>query len=468
VIQVTRGSVRQFRAALRKAGAGKNQRPLVEVVAGQGELRLRGVMPDVTIELRQPGPAQEESIRVPFEALADFEAKSDATVTLVKTSGGVEASWQDCRIPRRKAYTLAEAGQERLTVPEVDWSAATVVPGLVQALGHARQCLASDNVRYATDKIQLQGERGVINATDGRQALIQSGFAFPWKEDLLIPGLDLFGCRELLPDQPANVCRGKNRIAIQVGDWTIYLVIETLGRFPDIAAVVPQITSSATTLRLSPQDAEFLVTSLTKLPGNHDAHAPMTVDLNGQVALRVKEEGQDRPTEVVLAGSHVIGSPVRMHTDRQFLARAVSFGFTEFALVGADKPVVCKDTTRTYLWVPLANTQVIPPSANVTRMTTHAEIEPPQPHPERTEHPMPQPNTNGATNGNGQVHGPEASAKTNTLAALITEAQSLKDYLHEGYARASRLAVALKRHRQQSRLVASTLASLRQLQQIEA
>jgi hypothetical protein len=41
-------------------------------------------------------------------------------------------------------------------------------------------------------------------------------------------------------------------------------------------------------------------------------------------------------------------------------------------------------------------------------------------------------------------------------------------YLHEGYARACRLAVVLKRHRQQSRLVASTLASLRQLQQIEA
>ena len=65
-------------------------------------------------------------------------------------------------------------------------------------------------------------------------------------------------------------------------------------------------------------------------------------------------------------------------------------------------------------------------------------------------------------------HAPESTVKTNTLAALIAEAQSLKEYLHEGYARASRLAVALKRHRQQSRLVASTLASLRQLQQIEA
>jgi hypothetical protein len=94
-------------------------------------------------------------------------------------------------------------------------------------------------------------------------------------------------------------------------------------------------------------------------------------------------------------------------------------------------------------------------------MTTQADIESPKPQRERTEHPMPQQDTNGAANCNGQGHGPHATVQTNTLAALIAEAQSLKDYHHEGYARASRLAVALKRHRQQSRLVASTSASLR-------
>ncbi len=250
MIQLSRACVRQFRAALKKVGAGKNQRPIVEVVASHADLRLRGVMPDVTIELKLPGSSQEESIRIPFEALADFEAKSDATVTLVKSPGGMVASWDDGRIPQRKSYTLAESANEQLTVPEVDWSTAAVVPGLVQALGHAKQCLATDNVRYATDKIQLQGERGTINATDGRQALIQSGFAFPWKEDLLIPGLELFACRELLPDLPATVAKGKNRIAIQVGDWTIYLVFDTQGRFPDIGAVVPHLTASASTLRL--------------------------------------------------------------------------------------------------------------------------------------------------------------------------------------------------------------------------
>jgi hypothetical protein len=484
VIQITRACVRQFRAALKKAGAGKNQRPLVEIVAGQGEVRLRAVMPDVTIELKQPGPSQEESIRVPFEALADFESKSTANVTFARTPDGVEASWEDGRIPHRKAYAVAEptAG---LTVPEVDWATKLVVTGLIQALGHANQCVAGASVRYATDKIQLQGERGQINATDGRQALIQTGFTFPWKEDLLIPGLALFGCRELVPDLPASICKGKNRIAIQVGDWTFYIVIETQGRFPDIASVVPNVTASATRLRLSSQDAEFLARSLAKLPGSHDEHAPMTVDLNDQVALRVKEEGQGRPTEIVLAGSHVVGSPVRIHSDRRFLQRAVSLGFDELTIISADKPVVCKDNTRTYIWVPLDKSGIIPPSDKAIRITTEETT--PQPIKERMIPPMPTSNSNGrnhangerqptvhaATNGNGQANGAtehleNSAAPTGTsLGALIAEAHAVRDSLHDGYARASRLCVSLKRHRKQSKLVATTLASLRQLQQIE-
>lgn len=54
-----------------------------------------------------------------------------------------------------------------------------------------------------------------------------------------------------------------------------------------------------------------------------------------------------------------------------------------------------------------------------------------------------------------------------SLGALIAEAQALKDALYEAYGRTARLVAALKRHRKQSKLVSTTLASLRQLQQID-
>jgi hypothetical protein len=50
------------------------------------------------------------------------------------------------------------------------------------------------------------------------------------------------------------------------------------------------------------------------------------------------------------------------------------------------------------------------------------------------------------------------------IGALIAEAQALKEVLRDGYERANRLLVALKRHGKQSEVLRSALASLRQLQ----
>ena len=46
---------------------------------------------DVLIEFKQQCADTDESVLVPFEALADFEAKSDDAVTLAPTAEVVEA-----------------------------------------------------------------------------------------------------------------------------------------------------------------------------------------------------------------------------------------------------------------------------------------------------------------------------------------------------------------------------------------
>jgi hypothetical protein len=86
----------------------------------------------------------------------------------------------------------------------------------------------------------------------------------------------------------------------------------------------------------------------------------------------------------------------------------------------------------------------------------------------RREH---QPHTNGTTLANDQNTGTadngEHPMPGNGLGALIAEAQALRDYLHDGFARAGKLCVSLKKHRKQFKLAAATLASLRQLQQVQ-
>jgi len=51
--------------------------------------------------------------------------------------------------------------------------------------------------------------------------------------------------------------------------------------------------------------------------------------------------------------------------------------------------------------------------------------------------------------------------------SLIAEAEVLKSLLRNGYERVNRLLTALKRQRQQNKLLASSMTALRRLQQIE-
>ena len=60
--------------------------------------------------------------------------------------------------------------------------------------------------------------------------------------------------------------------------------------------------------------------------------------------------------------------------------------------------------------------------------------------------------------------GPDTSK--DSLQALIDDAEGLKQTLREVSARLSELIAGLRQHRKQARLVQSTLASLRQIQQV--
>ena len=62
---------------------------------------------------------------------------------------------------------------------------------------------------------------------------------------------------------------------------------------------------------------------------------------------------------------------------------------------------------------------------------------------------------------------PEGPSRSGGFAAAIEEAQALRTALRDAYRRSSGLVASLRRFRQQSRALASTLASLRQLRRME-
>jgi hypothetical protein len=93
------------------------------------------------------------------------------------------------------------------------------------------------------------------------------------------------------------------------------------------------------------------------------------------------------------------------------------------------------------------------------------------PQTERRQEPLPKPQPNGHTHppSRGESASGDSSASGGPgLGALVEEAQTLKAVLHDARGRSARLVAALKRQKKQSRLMASILAGLRQLQQFQS
>jgi hypothetical protein len=238
--------------------------------------------------------------------------------------------------------------------------------------------------------------------------------------------------------------------------------------------VIPPLAGVLTTCRFSSDEAAFLVKALPRLPGQGNDHEPMTVDLNGLVAVHARGEGQEQITELVLSRSQVTGPPVRFVSHRLYLARAAQLQLAELVVSQPTVPIVCRDERRTYLWVPLDPKTALLPGENPLRIFSDGkEAVVPSPQHERRDLPVTKPPTNG--NGNGPTASltagrsseparEETAANGIGIAALIAEAQALKQVLRDGYERANRLLVALKRHGKQSEVLRSALASLLQLQ----
>ena len=143
---------------------------------------------------------------------------------------------------------------------------------------------------------------------------------------------------------------------------------------------------------------------------------------------------------------------------------------------------MCRDDRRTYVWMPLGKDGALPPGGDdaIRISSTGEELAAVPPIKERNRITMSKAEKNGhSAENNGRGHGTAAPAQAQPprddappggagLGGLIEEAQALKVALRDGYRRSSRLVAALRRQKRQSKLVASTLASLRQLQQIES
>lgn len=209
--------------------------------------------------------------------------------------------------------------------------------------------------------IQIRGKRGEIVATDGRQLLLQRGFEFPFEDDLLIGRHQVFQSSELLAADHVAVGLRDGWLTLRAGNWTVQIKVETEGRFPRVDDIIPPIQRAVAGCRISHTDGLRLVRSLPLLPSDDEQDSPVTIDLNGHFAVRARSPRFAQPVEVTLTGHQPQGEPLRVAVNRRYLERVGKLGLGELHLFGRDSPLHARDEQRSYIWMPLAASAIVPP-----------------------------------------------------------------------------------------------------------
>lgn len=363
---VIRDCLAVFRRALPKPFLARAATP-IHVIGDRECTRLRLMQRDIAVEYFHPSPSRCESLIVPISALVDCEGRSNGTVQLERqANGNVELRWEQNGIPCQRDFASPKASE----IPFPAWPARDSAndPSLLAALDEAMQIPTGNTGRLSLTCIQLRGKQGDVVATDGRQLLIQSGFQFPWKDALLVPRTPLFAARELPKGEVVHVAQSKSYVHFRVGGWTIVLPIDSSARYPDIDAVIPKADQVKTRWHVTADEASSLASVLDNLPAMKEEFAPVTLDLARPVVIRARGEDEIRCTDLALPRSSIEGKTVCVVVNRHFLQQALKLGFRTVLVIAPDKPLLCQDGKRLYVWVPLDSKNALAPQANTMRI----------------------------------------------------------------------------------------------------
>jgi hypothetical protein len=408
-------------------------------------------------EFRHHCPGLDARVVVPLEALADCEGKDDSPVMIDRLSDTkTELRWTQNGVPQVRTY---DAPEVKIAFPEPPDSWTTNSLGLLDALDDALATVAQDSTRYALDHVQLKGLSGEVIASDSKQLLIQSGFEFPWKDNVLVSRVGLSAVKALTRVEAVHLGRSEGFIWIRTGAWSLVLPIDLNGRYPDVQTIIPSIKADTTRLVFDPTDADMLVTVLPDLPGVDEPFRPVTVDLNGSIAIRAKGAAQAQATELVLKRSRVTGPGLRLVLDRTHLNRARKLGFDAISIVAPTRPVVCRNGAKTFVAMPLDEKLAIAPSEDVLRVGDSAAAVPMPKTTKQSAAPL-------VTSGRSI---PSAAQKTPAPArGLIEESIAIQNDLRNLLGRVRGQSALVRKERRQHKLLKSTLDSLKQLQRVAA
>lgn len=415
-------------------GRPRGLSPPVHVMRSEEGTSFFCSLGDVGVALRtQPAGAAEEMV-VPL-SLMDEIASSREGFARIESNGRCvwdkgESTWSPLELNES-----ARSWELPKTTKAID-------PTLLTALHECGRSAARESVRFATSKIQVQGKTGSVAGTDGRQLLLWSGFRFAFPESVLLPAVPIFGSRELIDESDIRVGRTERHFVANAGPWTIWLAVDTEGRFPNVASVVPSSLSSE--IEIHDADCQSALEFANQIVKQDDV-ATVTVDVKRRTVLRGLLDDSGRVGDLQLRRSSCSGDAVSIVLNRDQLVRALSLGFRRLGIAAPNSPVVFRDDTRSYIMTTLQPSQAIPQQAKKS------------PSAARESQPFPRPFSHGETMPT-ETNGRAPTEHSAESLDFMAEAEGLRDSLADVARRAARLVGSLKQLQKQRRVL-ETMAS---------
>ena len=471
MIQITRLLARQLRIIVKKA-LGSRHKPDLRFVAGPEGLRVQATGYQHAMEYHDPQPREAEQFVVPYGVLEDVQGNKEEPVRLYCPKKKVlAATWEERVVERTMQYARPKDDGSEFHAAPVSFTSNP--PAILRALGDAAQCTDVTSSRYALGCVQLQGSSGQIAATDGRQLLLQSGYSFPFHDDVIFHTSDIFSCAELPQDQAVQVGKTDSHLVLTIGPWSLYFALGE-GRFPEVVNLIPLVQNAKTTLELHPADAEFFSANVSRLPGGIEEPA-VTMDVGSTIAVRAKTI-DTQAAEIILTNSSKTGDEVTICLNRRNLVSAARMGFDRMFLFGKGNAVLARDEQRGYVFMPLeSHVQAVKPSGDCLKIPSPVSSQPsasdPRPHtPNVSMNNHPSPSAVSAASPAAQ---PAAQQETNQSvrrrrrtgksSGVLDQAIAVREQLRVALSGVNELIRTLKADRRSQKSLQQALDSLKQL-----
>jgi hypothetical protein len=467
MLTLTRLLARTLRNAFRKALDLRASSPIhcIYVESGASGLIARGQGHDAAVEYRESGTFPTASLHIPFNLLKEIEGSKSDPVQIQQSKNRLSANWYERTVPRSFAVEIGD--KPALDFPSEPQNWMNAEPTILQAFADAAGSTDDASSRYALGCLQLRGKDGSITATDGRHLLKQTGYSFPFEDELLVRPNKLFGSKEFSAGERVEIGKTDTHVVFRTGPWTLYLSVAKDGRFPRVDDVIPRYSDAPTIVELSREDRDFLAANLQSLPIHDETYREITLDVNGKVAVRAKQ-GEDAPTELVLCRSRKTGSDMVLASNRIYLQRAAQLGLTHLYLFGQDRPVLAKDERRTLVWMLLDKECIVPASADSKQVLSDPAFVSPSPPSipmHKRKNTLPTSQAHQIVSTSAPIDDAATSA-TPVTASPLDQAIRLHSLLHDALSASNALVRCIKRQKKHDRAYKAAIASLRQLQAV--